>query len=182
LSAAVTIGNLRESENLQGGKQLARLSLPAGDFHLDWRRYSLVANYLAEYSAYFFEQKDRAENLISTVFYELIERLASCSRGEARLDIRFSAASGWLLFELATSFPAGEVASLRTLLEELLGSDVAGYYGRLLASDLETETNRRKLGLAMVAHDYQARLSGTLDEADGSVTLRALVSEQEIRG
>ena len=182
MSVAVTIGDFRQTENLQGGRQLARLSLPANDFRLDWRRYSLVANYLAEYSAYFFEQKDRAENLISTIFYELIERLASCSRSEARLDIRFSAASGWLLFELASSFPAEEVAGLRRLLEEILGSDAAGYYGRLLASDLETEANRRKLGLAMVAHDYQARLSGLLDDADGSVTLRALVSDEEIRG
>ena len=182
MSAPVTIGDFRQTENLQGGRQLARLTLPANDFQLDWRRYSLVANYLAEYSAYFFEQKDRAENLISSVFYELIERLASCSRKEARLDIRFTAASGWLLFELASSFPAEEVASLRQLLGEILGSDVAGYYSRLLASDLETEANRRKLGLAMVAHDYQARLSGVLDDADGSVTLRALVSEGEIRG
>ncbi len=182
MSAAVTIGDFLQTENLQGGRLLARLTLPANDFRLDWRRYSLVANYLAEYSAYFFEQKDRAENLISTVFYELIERLAPCSRKEARLDLRFSAAAGWLLFELASSFPAEEVAGLRSLLAELLESDVAGYYGRLLASDLETEANRRKLGLALVAHDYRARLSGVLDEAEGSVRLRALVSEEEIRG
>ena len=46
---------------------------------------------------------------------------------------------------------------------ELQGGDLDGYYRRLLAADLETEANRRKLGLAMVAHDYQARLSGLLD-------------------
>ena len=96
MSTAVTVGNFQETEQLQDGHLLARLTLPAQDLQLDWRRFSLVANYLAEYSAYHFEQKDRAENLISSVFYELIERLASSSRREARLDIRFSAFAGSL--------------------------------------------------------------------------------------
>jgi hypothetical protein len=182
LSQAVTVGNFRETEELQGGRLLARLTLPAHDFQLDWRRFSLVANYLAEYSAYHYEQKDRAENLISSIFYELLERLASGSRRDARLDIRFSSFAGFLLFELRSSFPNEELARLRELLAELQASDREGYFRRLLAADLETEVNRRKLGLAMVAHDYHARLSGLLDAGDGSVVLRALVGEEEISG
>jgi hypothetical protein len=178
----VTVGNFQEPEQLQDGRLLARLTLPAHDLQLDWRRFSLVANYLAEYSAYHFEQKDRAENLISSVFYELIERLGSSSRREARLDIRFSAFAGWLLFELRSSFAAEELAHLRELLVELQDGDREEYYRDLLAADLEAEANRRKLGLAMVAHDYHARLSGLLDSGDGSLVLRALVREQEIRG
>ena len=182
MSPAVTVGNFRETEELKGGRLLARVTLPAHDFQLDWRRFSLVANYLAEYSAYHFEQKDRAENLISSVFYELLERLASSSRRDARLDIRFSSFTGWLLFELRSSFPAEELSRLRELLGEILAVDMEDYYRQLLASDLETETNRRKLGLVMVAHDYHARLSGQLDAADGSLLLRALIGEEEIRG
>jgi len=178
----VTIGNFRETEQLQGGQLLARLTLPAHDFQLDWRRFSLVANYLAEYSAYAFEQKDRAENLISSVFYELIERLASSSRRDARMDIRFTASAGWLLFELRSSIGAEELGRLRELLAELQGGDRESQYRELLAADLETEANRRRLGLAMIAHDYHARLSGLLDAGDGSVVLRALVEEVEIRG
>ena len=182
MSSAVTVGNFQEPEQLKGGRLLARLTLPANDLLLDWRRFSLVANYLGEYSAYHFEQKDRAENLISSVFYELIERLAGSSRREARLDIRFTAFAEWLLFELHSSFPAEELARIRELLAELQGGDQEGYYRRLLAADLEAEGNRHKLGLAMVAHDYHARLSGLLDAGDGSVVLRALVGEQEISG
>ena len=182
MSSAVTIGNFQETELLKDGRLLARLTLPAHDLQLDWRRFSLVANYLAEYSAYHFEQKDRAENLISSVFYELIEGLGSSCRREASLDIRFTAFAGWLLFELRSSFPAEELSRFRELLVELQGGDQEGYYRRLLAADLETEANRRKLGLAMVAHDYQARLSGLLDAGDGSLVLRALVGEQEMRG
>lgn len=182
MSSALTVGNFQESEQLKDGRLLARLTLPAQDLQLDWRRFNLVANYLAEYAAYHFEQKDRAENLISSVFYELIERLASSSRREARLDIRFTAFANWLLFELRSSFPAEELARIRELLVELQGGDQEGYYRRLLAADLEAEANRHKLGLAMVAHDYHARLSCLLDSGDGSVVLRALVGEQEIRG
>jgi hypothetical protein len=178
----LTIGNFQESEQLKDGRLLARLTLPANDLRLDWRRFSLVANYLAEYSAYHFEQKDRAENLISSVFYELIERLGSSSRREARLDIRFTAFADWLLFELHSSFPAEELARIRELLQELQGQDREEYYRSLLAADLESAAFRHKLGLAMVAHDYHARLSGMLDMRSGSVVLRALVGEQEIRG
>jgi hypothetical protein len=178
----VTVGNFQESEQLKDGRLLARLTLPANDLQLDWRRFSLVANYLAEYSAYHFEQKDRAENLISSVFYELIERLAGSSRREARLDLSFTAFADWLLFELHSSFPAEELARIRELLVELQGGDQEGYYRSLLAADLDAEANRHKLGLAMVAHDYHARLSGLLDARDGTVVLRALVEEQEIRG
>ena len=182
MSQAVTVGNFQETEQLQGGHLLARLTLPAHDFQLDWRRFNLVANYLAEYSAYHFEQKDRAENLISSVFYELLERLASSSRRDARMDIRFSSFAGWLLFELRSSFPDEELGSLRNLLAELQVGDREVYYRRLLAADLESEANRRKLGLALVAHDYHARLSGLLDAGNGSVVLRALIGEEEIRG
>ena len=182
MSSAVTIGNFQESEQFKDGRLLARLTVPANDLRLDWRRFSLVANYLAEYSAYHFEQKDRAENLISSVFYELIERLGSGSRREARLDIRFTAFADWLLFELRSSFAAEELARIRELLQELQGSDREEYYRGLLAADLEAEANRHKLGLAMVAHDYHARLSVQLDSGSGSVVLRALVGEQEISG
>ncbi len=182
MSSALTIGNFQESEQLKDGRLLACLTLPADDLRLDWRRFSLVANYLAEYSAYHFEQKDRAENLISSVFYELIERLASSSRREARLDIRFTAFAGWLLFELHSSFPAEELARIRELLVELQAEDREEYYRGLLAADLESAAYRHKLGLAMVAHDYHARLSGRLDTGSGSVVLRALVGEREIRG
>jgi hypothetical protein len=132
----VIVGNFQESEQLQDGHLLARLTLPARDLQLDWRRFSLVANYLAEYSAYHFEQKDRAENLISSVFYELIERLASSSRREARLEIRFSAFAGWLLFELHSSFPcrgAPPCASCSWSCREATRRILP----RLLAADLE---------------------------------------------
>ena len=36
------------------------LRLQARDFSRDWRRYNLVANYVAEYASYFFAHKDRA--------------------------------------------------------------------------------------------------------------------------
>jgi hypothetical protein len=65
---------------------------------------------------------------------------------------------------------------------ELQEGDQEGYYRNLLAADLDGEANRHKLGLAMVAHDYHARLSGLLNSGDGSMVLRALVGEQEISG
>lgn len=180
MSAPVTIGDFKEADRLPNSLLLVRLILPANDFLLDWRRYGLVANYLAEYSAYHFGQKDRAENLISSVFYELLERLAASSRREAKLDIKLVCAAEWLLFELGSSLPSEEVARLKELLAELQGGGLDEYFQRLIGSDLESESNRKKLGVAMIAHDYHARLSGQLDQGDGSVVLRALLAEKEI--
>jgi len=48
-------------------------TLQSADFHTEWQRCSLLANYLAEYMAYQFPERGRAENLISMVANELLE-------------------------------------------------------------------------------------------------------------
>jgi hypothetical protein len=156
-----------------------RLVVPANDFALDWRRYNLIANYIAEYSAYRFEPKDAAENLISSVFYELIEYVVKCSRREAKLDIRLYAGDSLLSFDVASSFSREEVAQLEAFLRELLDRDLDELYRGLLTADLDSTAGRRELGLAMVAHDYHARISASIDEDSGGVTLRALVRMEE---
>lgn len=180
MSSAVLIGDFKKAESLEVGELLMRLILPAHDFSLDWRRYSLVSNYVAEYSAYHFDQKDRAENLISSVLYELVEYLASSSRRESKIDIQFFSVKGWLLFEVAASIPPEEVSILKEALTELQQADLGVYYQELLSSDLEMLSNKKKLGMAMIAHDYHAQISALLDEQGGTAVLRTLLSEEEI--
>lgn len=156
-----------------------RLVVPANDFNLDWRRFNLVANYLAEYSSYRFEPKDAAENLISSVFYELIEYAVKGSRHEARVDIRLYAGENLLSFDVASSFSREEAAKLEAFLKELLHCDLDALYRQLLTADLDAEAGGGGLGLTMVAHDYHAGISARIDEESGAVTLRALVRREE---
>jgi hypothetical protein len=178
LSAVKVIGEFEGAA--VGAAPYVRLVVPASDFALDWRRYNLVANYIAEYSAYRFEPKDAAENLISSVFYELIEYMAGCSRREAKLDVRLYASDRLLRFDLASSFAREEAAQLEAFLREMLRQDLDELYRGLLTAELDSAAGRRELGLTMVAHDYHAGISAAIDEDSGGVTLRALVRREEI--
>ncbi len=177
MSAVKVVG---EFEQAAEAAPCIRLVVPVGDFALDGRRFNLVANYIAEYSAYRFEPKDAAENLISSVFYELIEYMAGCSRREARLDIRLYASDSQLRFDLASSFAREEAVRLEGFLREMMRRDLGELYRGLLTAELDSAAGRRELGLTMVAHDYHAGLSASIDEDSGGVVLRALVAREEI--
>ncbi len=177
MSAVKVVG---EFEQAAGAAPYIRLVVPVSDFALDGRRFNLVANYIAEYSAYRFEPKDAAENLISSVFYELIEYMAGCSRHEARLDIRLYASDSLLRFDLTSSFAREEAAQLEGFLREMMRLDLDELYRSLLTAELDSAAGRRELGLTMVAHDYHAGISAAIDEDSGGVTLRALVRREEI--
>lgn len=157
-----------------------RIVMPAADFMLDWRRYNLVANYIAEYSSYHFEQKDKAENLISTVFYELIGYLSSTSKSGSNLDILFSTFEQWLIFEISATLETGEVVRFKELLTEINQSDLDEYYKSVLEADMEEPHLAKKLGMAMIAHDYNAQLTASLCDGGGNTTVRALVRREEI--
>jgi hypothetical protein len=156
------------------------LRVPARDFSRDWRRYNLVANYVAEYASYFFEHKDRAENVISSVLYELLEHMAGISREDAEIALRLVAREGRLIFEIATSGASYEtLGPHQELVAGLARGDLTQVYRRLLESEAEGEGHPGELGLAMLAHDYGAELSTTVDPA-GAVTLSATIGQEEM--
>jgi hypothetical protein len=163
----------------KNGSRIA-VTLPARDFAADWRRYNLVANYIAEYVSYFFEHRDRAENVISSVFYELLEHMATLSREDARLAVRLLTAEDQVVFEISTSSPRAETLEThRKLLAELGSADLDSFYREILESPGDEPRHESELGLTMIAHDYHARLSTTEDPA-GSVTLLASVGLEEL--
>jgi len=156
------------------------LTLPARDFANDWRRYNLVANYIAEYGSYFFEHRDRAENVISSVFYELLEHMASISREDALLALRLAADNGRILFEIASS---GVEPPSRARHEQLVGElrrgDLDSWYRDVLETEPEAARAGGLLGLALIAHDYHADIS-TQSGDSGSVILRAALGQEEM--
>jgi hypothetical protein len=179
LSSTELIGNFTSSED-EGALSHLQLIVPVKDFSLDWRRYNLISNYIAEYSSYQFEHKDKAENLISSVFYELIEHMVSSSRHEAKLDIKFFVGEQWILFDLSSSFSTEGFQKITEILNRLLNTDIDSYYTSLLEEDLDKPDNKRILGLAMLAHDYNAQLSASKEADTGAVTLRARIRQEEI--
>jgi hypothetical protein len=157
------------------------LTLPARDFAADWRRYNLVANYIAEYVSYFFEHRDRAENVISSVFYELLEHMATLSREDSRLGVRLLTVDDRVVFEISTSNPKAETLDThRRFLAALSSANIDTLYREVLEAPADDSRRQGELGLTMIAHDYRARLSTSEDPA-GSVTLHASVGLEELR-
>ncbi len=156
------------------------VTLPVPDFARDWRRYNLVANYIAEYVSYFFEHRDRAENVISSVFYELLEHMATISREDARLAAQLLTDDERVVFEISSSNPKTEcLEPHRKLLKTLASANLDSFYRGLLESPSDG-TTQGELGLAMLAHDYRAELSTTEDSV-GTVTLHVLLGLEELR-
>jgi hypothetical protein len=164
----------------EGAQSHLQLTVPVKDFTLDWRRYNLISNYIAEYSAYQFEHKDKAENLISSVFYELIEHMVSAAQKEARLEIKFYIIEQWMLFELSSNFSTEELTKITEILNQLLNADIDSFYSSLLEEDLDKPENKAILGLAMLAHDYNTELSASKEADTGEITLRARIRQEEI--
>jgi hypothetical protein len=179
LCPSQTVGDFSklDSKNVQPH---IRLNLPVHDFMLDWRRCNLVANYIAEYVSYYFEQKDRAENLISSVFYELIEHLVARAQDETTVDIGFSTFEEWLVFEISLCMPSEEVAGLKELLGGLQGKDLDSYYMEILETGMDEVQPKNKMGMVMIAHDYRARFSALFHEGEEPSVIRAFVRQEEI--
>jgi hypothetical protein len=167
-----------EAAQTAGGS--VALRLPARDFSRDWRRFNLVANYVAEYASYFFSHKDRAENVISSVFYEMLGHMAAISREDAMLAVRLDSAGGKVLFQIATSgaLPA-TVGPHEGLVAELGRGDPGDVYRRMLEREPQAAGLAGEIGLAMIAHDYRAALTTRVDP-QGAVTLCASIGHEEI--
>jgi hypothetical protein len=170
---------MNEKDDAASERRIA-VMLRAKDFASDWRRYNLVANYLAEYASYFFEHRDRAENVISSVFYELLEHIATISREDAGVSARLRTQEAQVVFEISTSSPRPEALDLqRKLLEALASADIDSLYREILEAPSAEPGQQGKLGLTMLAHDYRARFSVTEDPA-GSLTLLASIDLEEL--
>ena len=162
-----------------GGSRIA-VTLRAKDFADDWRRYNLVANYIAEYASYFFEHRDRAENVVSSVFYELLEHIATISQEDACLSARLLTKDGRIVFEISTSNPRPDaLGPHRKLLDALGSADIDSLYREILEATPGEPRLQGELGLTMLAHDYRARFSMTEDPA-GPVTLQASIGLEEL--
>src|SRR5262245_3320755 len=57
------------------------------DLLADWKRIGYLANYFAEYVAYDFPQRERAENLLSTITNELLEAVVHLAPAQTALQL-----------------------------------------------------------------------------------------------
>lgn len=153
--------------------------LPAADLQEHWRRCNMLANYVAEYAAYQFAEREWAENLISTVANEFLEAVVRLSPADAELTLRCAQAPDSLLVELLHGVRPEVHAPYGELLRALGGGGVDALYFELLSA-ARPSLDFNQLGLAMVAHDFRAAIAARLDAREGRASVRVRVPTADI--
>lgn len=155
-----------EPGDLESSPQTAPLSfelhVQASDLQQEWKRCNMVANYVAEYVAYQFREREWAENLISTVTNEFLEAIAALSPADSDLAVRCRHGEGGLLIEIEHGLRPDVADQYLALLSELAGQVSDERFLSLLTAD-RPPLDFNQLGLAMVAHDFQARIDASYD-------------------
>ncbi|RRR65966.1 MAG: hypothetical protein EI684_21650 [Candidatus Viridilinea halotolerans] len=156
------------------------IALPSLDLQRQWGRCNLLANYVAEYVAYQFPQREWAENLISTVTNEFLEAIALLAPPQSELFIRCFQLPTTLELELEHSLRPDLVTVYTSFLAELAGSlDEADYFALLTSTD-RPAVAFNQFGLAMLVHDFSARIAARLDPQTRRICVRVSLPTGEI--
>lgn len=135
------------------------LTFPIQDFQTNWKQCSLLANYIAEYTAYQFEQQERAENIISTITNELLEAVVSLAPAQSDLVIRVEQQETGLQLYTSHLIHSELISPYTEFLEELMLDDADESYLNLLTTAEKPEQYFNQLGLMMVSHDFGANIA-----------------------
>ncbi|PDW03038.1 hypothetical protein CJ255_10980 [Candidatus Viridilinea mediisalina] len=158
------------------------IALPTLDLQRQWGRCNLLANYVAEYVAYQFPQREWAENLISTVTNEFLEAIALLAPAQSELFIRCFQLPETLELELEHRVEAELVDLYMAFLAELADSLQEAHYFALLTATERPAVAFNQFGLAMLVHDFSARIAARLDPQTKRICVRVSLPTREITG
>jgi len=141
------------------------LSFLIADFQQEWGRCNMAANYIAAYAAYQFPQRERVENLISTVTNELLETAVCLASSQSDLQIHYTQLDDGLHLDMTHNIREEILAPYTTLLGLLTGKgNHDALYLKLLTDKEEASIHFNQLGLTMITHDFGAQLAAKLTD------------------
>ena len=146
------------------------------DFVMQWRRCGMTADYLADFLAYAFEQRDAARSVVSTVANELIENAVKFSSDKSRL-IQLSVRNfgSALQLEAVNYASAEQVASFRKTLTTLCQGDPARLFVAQMERAAATAQAGSGVGLILLCRDYGAQLGVNAEPDTQPATFRVSV-------
>lgn len=156
------------------------LAVCSDDLQTHWRRCNMLANYLAEYAAYQFTEREWAENLISTVANEFLEAMVWLTPAGAEVRIGCRQAAGRLEIELVHPLRAELAGPYLDFLAQLNGADVDDLYFALLGDVARPAPSFNQLGLVMIVHDFAAHVAASRAGPDGPVRVHISLPTGEI--
>ena len=156
------------------------LLVQSQDIQDRWQRCNMLANYIAEYVAYQFPEREWAENLLSTVTNEFLEAIARLSPSHADLTLRCTQFAGNLVIEIKHGLRPNIMEPYLAFLRELAGATIDDIYFGLLTATERPEVSFNQFGLAMLVHDFHAHIAAQLDDATGQICIQVDVPTKEI--
>lgn len=156
------------------------LTLQVGDFQSEWERCNMLANYLGEYVAYQFAQRERAENLVSTIVNEFLESVIALAPGVSPLHLACTQTEQALQLKTVHQMRLDAVTPYMDFVADLRPGDNQDSYLALLAEATRPELYFNQLGLTMLSHDFGVRLSSHFDEGTKLLHIQLTAPMEEL--
>lgn len=153
--------------------------LNVGNFQKEWRRCSMLANYIAEYTAYQFARREWAENLISTVVNDFLETVVRLSPPKNEMTLRCIQYPDTLLVEVNQNLTPEMAKPFYDFLQLACAEDVNDLYFQVLTATDRPAPSFNQLGLLMLVHDFGARLAARTHKQGGLISTRVFIPTQE---
>lgn len=153
---------------------LFALHLDVTDFRHEWSRCNLLANYVGEYVAYQYEQRERAENLISTITNEFLEAIIAVAPNGSLLALQYKQIAGDLAIEAEHDVPADVSSAYLAFLRTMKLEESRQQYFDLLVAEEPVASNFNQLGLMMLAHDFGVQFITEFSPENGRLSIRLL--------
>lgn len=166
--------DVNHADTVLSSPLLFALTLEADDFHHEWSRCNLVANYVGEYIAYQFTQRERAENLISTITNEFLESVIALAPSASLLSLNYIQTPGKLQIDVDHHVHPSTCSAYLNFLSGLTLEQSRQQYLELLTSPEQTADAFNQLGLTMLTHDFGVQFSSQVIEDNGRLKTQLL--------
>jgi hypothetical protein len=140
------------------------LTLQVDDLRSDWKRVSYLANYIAAYVAYDFPQRERAENLLSTIANEILEAVVHLAPQQTPLLLGCKLMENSLTLDVQHHVKSELRSSYMVFVENLGEGSDEGTYLHWLTSEVKPEEHFNQLGLMILGYDFDVRLSLQIEQ------------------
>jgi hypothetical protein len=173
-----------ETNKLSTAPAQLEVTVQIDDLHSDWKRISHLANYFAEYIAYDFPQRERAENLLSTITNEILEAIVHLAPAQTTLQLRCTHQDETLMMDVTHQVKAELRPDYLLFVKKLGEEDGEQGYLQMLTADVKPEAYFNQLGLMILEYDFDVHLSLNIEqeelEQDKTVQENKMPMGQEI--
>ena len=134
------------------------INIPVSDIQTEWTRCSLLANYIAEYVAYEYSQREWAENLLSTISNELLETAVYLAPDISDLKLKIHKEENAFIVTMTHLIKNSLMPHYQSFIHSLGDEQKHALYLNWLTNTDKEQLYFNQLGLCMLSNDFDAKL------------------------